>query len=146
MADETPEEPKKPYARCYLRALRPEMKPGVGLSRPSDILETNPDDIKRRCGDIGVVSWYRDDSMPLDLVALLRGAAACYILAQYESAITLSTGAVEMIMNKDRRTVGLDLRRIDCWATLNNRNLTLVQTVGLPVHTLLAAKESLTVG
>lgn len=47
-------------------------------------------------------------------------------------------------MNRDRRTAGLALRRIDGWATLNNRNLQAVQAVGLPIAALLSAGEAIT--
>jgi hypothetical protein len=130
--------PNDEKPRAEIRQLRE----GAGLARWEHILQRYGADINRRAGEIGVVYWTRAESMPLDLFSLIREAGACYTLARYLGAIALSAAAVELVMNRDRRTAGLALRRIDGWATLNNRNLALVQPAGLPVPTLLSAGES----
>jgi hypothetical protein len=137
---EKPNDQKNPHAQ--LRALKLE----AAVSIWEDILKTDAGAVNRRFGNIGVVSWFRGGNVPLDLFSLLREARVGYTLAQYLGAIMLSTAAVELIMNKDRRTAGLALHRMDSWATLNNSNLALVQPVGLPVSALLSAGESIADG
>jgi hypothetical protein len=99
-------------------------------------------DIKRRHEDeIGVLRW-SGGSMPPDLYSLIREAHVCYVWAAYLGAIAMSSAAVELIMNKDRRAKSLALGRTGNWATLTNVNLALVQTVGFPVPVLLEAGET----
>ena len=89
-----------------------------------------------------LIRWSPAERMPLDVFSLVREAARCYEAACYLATIAMSGAAVEVVMNRDRRTRSLPLRRIDGWATLNNGNLDKVRDAGLPVDTLLSAGES----
>jgi hypothetical protein len=131
---------EKPQAQIH------KLREGAGAAHALHLAETYAADLNRRADDIGIVYWTRAASMPLDLFSLIREARVCYTNAQYLGAITLSAAAVELIVNKDGRTKDLILSRMGGWATLNNRNLRLVQMVGLPVHVLLSAGESVGAG
>jgi len=84
-------------------------------------------------------------NMPLDLFSYIREAALCFEVARFLSTIVLSSSAVELILNRDQRTRNhAGLRTIGGWATLNNQNLAIAGSQGLPVGSLITAGESLT--
>src|SRR6185312_285263 len=93
------------------------------------------------CGPSG----YRTHSerYPLDLFSYTREVAHCRDERRFLAVITLASTAVELIINRDRRTRRITLKRIAGWSTLNNFNLRAAEKHGLPVRTLLEAADDL---
>lgn len=96
--------------------------------------------------------WMTDDPtgyrthgerFPLDLFSYTREAAHCRDGRRFLAAIAMSSSAVELIINRDRRTRKAAFKRIGGWATLNNSNLKIAGDHGLPVHALLETGEAL---
>ena len=100
--------------------------------------------IARREQLVGVIYWQPAWRMPIDLFSYFREALRCFAIAQFLGAITLSSCAVELILNRDQRVrSNTELRRIGGWTTLNNHNLIIASSLGLPVSSLCSANESL---
>jgi hypothetical protein len=91
-----------------------------------------------------LVYWGPAEKMPLDLFSYLRKAGLCFGVARFLATIVFSSTAVELVLNRDRRTKRHPrLRRIGGWATLNKANLAVAAGEGLPVRVLLSDEESL---
>ena len=91
-------------------------------------------------------SGYRTHSerYPLDLFSFTREAAFCREERRFLAVIALSATAVELILNRDSRTRNNpNLRRTAGWANLNNFNLRVARTQGLPVDMLLETGDGL---
>jgi hypothetical protein len=137
MASETPEAPII-EARLY------EPREGAGQLWWGNFLQKRAAQIDRRTKLAGILYWTPSVNMPLDLFSYIREAALCFEVARFLSTIVLSSSAVELILNRDRRTRHhAGLRKIGGWATLNNQNLAIAGSQGLPVGSLISAGESL---
>jgi hypothetical protein len=100
--------------------------------------------INRRFRLARIVYWGPSVKMPMDLFSYIREAALCFTVARFLATIVLSSSAVELILNRDRRTQKhQELKRISGWATLNNQNLIVAREQGLPVEVLLSQDENL---
>jgi hypothetical protein len=100
--------------------------------------------IAQRMQSAGTIYWTLSERMPIDLFSYFREAGLCFSVARYLAAITLSSCAVELILNRDRRTrKHHEFRRIGGWVTLNNQNLIVAGRLGLPVLSLCSDGESL---
>ena len=119
-------------------------KEGAGIGIWTKYINSEAVDINRRHDQVGVIYWYPAERMPIDLFSYIREASRCYTLAQYLAAITMSSSAIELILNRDQRTKGLQLKRIGEWATLRNDNLSVAGNLGLPVSLLVDAGEDIT--
>ncbi len=132
-------EPNGEHPHATLRAL-PE---AAGLAWWTDFLARHRADIGRRAAEAKVISWHPGPAMPLDLFSYLREATGCYTLARFLAVISLASALVEAILNRDSRLAERgDLRRVDGWILLNNRNLLRASAAGLPVRELLGAAEA----
>jgi hypothetical protein len=101
-------------------------------------------EINRRFKLARIVYWGPSVKMPLDLFSYIREAAACFTVARFLATIVLSSSAVELILNRDRRLTGLEgLRKIGGWTTLNNQNLAIAAGQGLPTRVLTSDEETL---
>jgi hypothetical protein len=119
-------------------------KEGAGIGIWTKYIHSEAADINRRHDQVGVIYWYPAERMPIDLFSYIREASRCYTLAQYLAAITMSSSAIELILNQDQRTKDLELKRIGDWATLRNDNLNAAGNLGLPVSLLVDSDEDIT--
>ena len=60
--------------------------------------------INRRFRLARIVYWGPSVKMPMDLFSYIREAALCFTVARFLATIVLSSSAVELILNRDRRT------------------------------------------
>ena len=128
-------------ARAELRQVRP----GGGNLWWTTFLETHASDVNRRFTEAGAVYWQPAQAVSVDLFSYVREAALCYSVGRYLATISLSGALIETIINRDSRmSMRPHVRRIDGWATLNNRNLREAESAGLPVRVLLKQGENLT--
>jgi len=97
-------------------------------------------EINKRQQQVGGIYWEPAGRMPIDLFSFIREASRCFTLAQYLSAISMSSCAVELILNRDRRMKSL---KIKGWIKLNIKNLVSAEKLGLPVYSLFSVNESL---
>jgi hypothetical protein len=91
-----------------------------------------------------IIYWNPAECMPFDLFSYFREAGRCREESRFLAATAMSSTAIELILNRDRRLKTLpELRRVSGWATLNNGNLRVARAHGLPVQTLLSTDEDL---
>jgi len=120
-----------------------DLKPGAGKTWWQTHLSARWPDIERRFQESRVVYWSPGNSMPLELFAYLREASLCFSMGRFLATLSLSGALVEVILNKDPRLAKRsDLRRIGNWILLNNNNLAIAKSEGLPVSELLDSGEN----
>ena len=92
-----------------------------------------------------VIYWEPAGNMPVDIFSYTREASRCFTVANFLATIILSSGVVEIIVNKDRR---MRARRSQQpgWENLSNRTLRIAGEEGLPVHALVSDEEDLASG
>ena len=124
------------------RADHREVKPGFGKTWWQGYLADMGEGVDRRFAETGVVYWVPAEAMPLDLFSYLREASLCFSVSRFLAAISMSSGLVEIIINRDARVATrTGVHRIDGWASLSNRNLREARDAGLPVTELLDGGE-----
>ena len=80
----------------------------------------------------------------MDVSCFSREATHCFMDRRFLACIAMSSAAVEIILNRDRRLWTVpDFRSSDGWAYLNNRTLRIAEGHGLPSNELLASGENL---
>lgn len=127
-----------------IRARLMEPKETAGETWWGHFVRSEAGEINKRFRQAQMLYWSPSVKMPLDLFSYIREASTCFTIARYLACLVLSSGAVELILNKDSRTKDLvDLRRIGGWATLSNQNLDIASRYGLPVNSLLSGGENL---
>ena len=127
--------------KAELRAMRD----GAGELWWGNFIKQRSKDIDRRFKQTGAIYFHPAERMPTDLFSYTREASLCFSVARYLATIVLSSSAVELILNRDRRTKahGRMLRTREGWATLNSHNLRIIQDEGLPATALLSSDENL---
>ena len=130
------------------RASLRETRDGAGELWWGDFVKRYANAINRRFKQAGVVYVSPAEKMPTDLFSYIREADLCFSVARYLATIVLSSSAVELILNRDRRTKAHEklTRTREGWATLNSHNLRISQREGLPAKMLLSSDESLDQG
>ena len=92
-------------------------------------------------------SMYREpaERMPMDLFSYTREAGHYLGERRFLAAIALSSTAVELILNRDRRMRALPeiAHAPHGWANLNNRNLRIAREKGLPTNALMSQVDDL---
>ncbi len=126
-----------------IRAEFIDFREGVGRTFVQE-LANKVEAIERRAKAIRAIYWTLAERMPLDLFSYIREASECFIYARYLGTIVLASCAVELILNRDSRTVQVTPGSIIKWQTLSNKLLRSAQKKELPVHSLMSAGESLT--
>ncbi len=121
-----------------------DLKPGAGKTWWQTHLTTRWPDIERRFQESRSVYWSPGNAIPLELFAYLREAKLCFSLGHFLATLLLSGALAELILNKDLRLAKRsDLRRIGNWILLNNNNLAIAKSEGLPVSELLDSGENI---
>jgi len=119
------------------------LKPGAGKLWWETHLNSRWTDVEQRFQRAGSVYWHPASAMPLELFAYLREASLCFSLGRFLATVSLMGALVEIILNRDPRLTGrTDLRRISRWITLNNNNLAVAESKGLPVAELIDSGET----
>ena len=140
MREEQLNESEDEKPRAELRQLRK----GRGGIWWKHFFDQESAEIARREKLVGVILWSEAERMPFDLFSYIREASRCFSVARYLAAIAMASCAVELVLNRDRRTREHGgIRRIGGWATLNNPNLITAGNLGLPVQYLCSAGEQI---
>jgi hypothetical protein len=80
-----------------------ETRDGAGELWWGHFVKSRADDINRRFKQAGVVYFSPAEKMPTDLFSYIREADLCFSVARYLATIILSSSAIELILNRDRR-------------------------------------------
>jgi hypothetical protein len=140
----TEDQPEGPEDQKKIRAKLVLLHEGAGGIWWNHFFDQNSSQIARREELVGALFWTDSGRMPIDLFSYIREASRCFTVARFLAAITMASSAVELILNRDRRTRRHeDMRRVGDWATLNNGNLIAAGALGLPVQHLCSPGEHL---
>jgi hypothetical protein len=123
-----------------------QLRRGVGATWWNHFFGGESAEIARREELVSAVLWTDSERMPVDLFSYIREASRCFTIARYLAAIAMASCAIELVLNRDRRTRAHGgMRRVggDAWATLNNQNLITADGLGLPVRCLCSAGEQI---
>ena len=90
----------EPKFKAELRGVRD----SAGQSWWGRYLESRAQEVNRRFKQAKVVYWSPAEKMPLDLFSYIREAGLCFSVARFLATIVLSSTAVELVVNRDRRT------------------------------------------